>query len=1545
MAQFSSGWENGGVDRGNPETDASPDDEQDRVSDDAVGVAGAADAADAAWPDAGAWSDTSRNDWRSDATGGAAGSANDGSQDVESGQRDPAEMGRAISEPPASALPQRQQSSQATADGGDSLAQPAASDTSPAPRQRQPVRQIGQIPILDDSWVFERPGGPGVATAAQFQAQHAAWMQKAQQSEDQRQQIAQINQSDPYISDEDGRWKKQTADPRTGAIHELDVLDTGTGKIDRGTGNIYVPTAQGPQVIGADPHQSQLAQIVAQKAQAQAQGSPFDASIAETQSALLDTQQQLQSFQGIPERLRAQIEKYSPISTDPNNSAAADQLPQAQAALSDWKQQNPRYSALTAQRDALANQLRNQVAAQAQNNLQVAQLLTTPQYVQWNGNIAPLAPPQPVSLQGGAAGNFVSPAPASPPTAGSPPASDISIHDLDTRAGVIAAQTGLPAGLAYASALGEAKQQGAQSVDGDSIDNAIKGLQPVAQDQLLKMTPPQLRQAFQSGLITRPQMQTTVVAQRAAQDQIQATADNGVSRPVDLAMRAFAENDRFLYRSGEYLSRLVSGDSGVTNWLKQSGDAAESLGKGEWGAVNPAFNKDRISQFASGLGDVVATAPAALATALALPEEGAAAGLMAAIRLGRVGMYGLRALPMALQFGAVGGAKAYDDTLASTGDRQKASDAATAGAWQAIKSAWPYLLVGGVAGLAEKAILPAVASPLLRGVTHAALSTVGNVVASGIGRAVEGGNPWDVGQSIGQDMAWSLTGAAQAAHEQAHTNAKASTAQDILAGTDPTHGNFVAASNDPNVDPAARQKAADVAAQMKAGAARFLQENQIPPPAPGQKPDPVAQSVVDLTARAAGLRDKIQSAFDAGGAEGAKDLATHREALADTESQLHAATQTLLNRVPAVMQARIAKAAAPDLDWNAARLRNAQDPMAHFATENLGSALRDQDIPADRQRTIRNFATAHSVNADLADHIANQAVGSNAMKHLTNVLRGEKIGEGRANTLTDMGLLRQSDPGNPTSPLHVTEDAQRLLPPGVQRFVQLKPELARYTASPDPAPGSALYQNAVAGMERFSKTAERMTPAPLPSSEAKAAPSDGETPGLLFAPPASALQPASESRAAIAAEAARLRDQYASAREADKPALQKQYQTLQARANIVDAVTEPNRDAKAQAFQRGAPDVIEAARQQVRAFAFRFKHVFAGVDAQTEANRTGGVAYDKAANRLQVSWNEIHNSAGNAYANALRDGATVEQARAGATRKIRSILDEELRHVADLRANGDAATKALWDALPPEIQDATRRVYSRDNPHAGTAWMSGTQLGYEYKRILSQNTQTGEVSELADVTKAAAERAARSGNGGWVHAVMGSLKRMADWLRGAGGAETARQLDALHAELAKIIAGEGLPAKNPPSREAPNSARTGTPRTDDRADPTVASSPSASDAHRNVQTSEWIEPAAKARGLEGDTRLADQDQTATKPTNPPEAQVTKNARQGKRFEQQTEKTLELTDQNVQRQVTIQTRTSTVRVDHISIDSVTGAIKLTESKSSAKARLTKQVTGN
>src|SRR5580698_993396 len=85
---------------------------------------------------------------------------------------------------------------------------------------------------------------------------------------------------------------------------------------------------------------------------------------------------------------------------------------------------------------------------------------------------------------------------------------------------------------------------------------------------------------------------------------------------------------------------------------------------------------------------------------------------------------------------------------------------------------------------------------------------------------------------------------------------------------------------------AAQDQAAAAAAQMKAGAAKFLQDNKIPVLAPGQKTDPAAQSVVDLTARAADLRNKIQTAFDTGGADGLKDLAAHREALDAAESGL-----------------------------------------------------------------------------------------------------------------------------------------------------------------------------------------------------------------------------------------------------------------------------------------------------------------------------------------------------------------------------------------------------------------------------------------------------------------------------------------------------------------------------------------------------------------------------------------------------------------------------------------------------------------------------------
>ena len=105
-------------------------------------------------------------------------------------------------------------------------------------------------------------------------------------------------------------------------------------------------------------------------------------------------------------------------------------------------------------------------------------------------------------------------------------------------------------------------------------------------------------------------------------------------------------------------------------------------------------------------------------------------------------------------------------------------------------------------------------------------------------------------------------------------------------------------------------------------------------------------------------------------------------------------------------------------------------------------------------------------------------VGADAVQDFMTVLRGGSIDPGKAQTLQAMGFLQPSDPSDPNSPLHLTEDAQPLLPPGGQRFVQLKPDVARYTPSSDPAHGTALYQNAVAGMEHFANTAQNMLPAP-----------------------------------------------------------------------------------------------------------------------------------------------------------------------------------------------------------------------------------------------------------------------------------------------------------------------------------------------------------------------------------------------------------------------------------------------------------------------------------
>jgi hypothetical protein len=1024
---------------------------------------------------------------------------------------------------------------------------PSAPDTVTASTPRQRVRQIGQIPSIASitpmtpPQIFHTPtDDPEDEAQAQDEGQARANQivardlqdQQDQQSQAihaQRAQIARINSGDPYQGD-DGRWKKQMVDPQTGAINEHDIIDSGMGQIDTRTGNIYAQTSQGPQLIGVDPQQKLLAQLVAQKAQAKAQGSQIAQNIAAAQAALLDTQQQLQSFQGVPERMTAQIAQYTQASHDPANTTAADQLQNAQQEFSAWKAQHPQYAQLTAKRDDLTSQIQQQQAAKTQNEAQIAQLLTTPQYVQWNGN-----------LPSSASGDSTSPsAPGTAGAAASP--SEVTVGDVDAHANVIAAQTGLPANLAYLSALGEAKQAGAQTVDGSPIDDALKAIQPTIAAQLAKMTPPQLRQAVKNGLITKADARNAIAAQdgaaltqpvlgsapgsplgTGAADSAQiAPTDNGVGVVQDFAARVIGKFSSVLNRAGAGLAQWASSLPGqgqstsdpsptfdhldtmgdLTKWFRNNAEVAE----GGAGFTNPAMKGSIHATVADALGFTGALAAVAGVAEPFLPEVAAAGlgemgGMSVAGRvLGFLGrLYSPAQLAQMLPGLAVlmpmASSEAYD---AAKAKGLSDADATTEGMKAAAKQVPSFLLLHGFSGGASaglKAALPGVVNPLLRGGAQLVVGAAANAAGTAVTNIAENAMraPGAPARPI-LDRDDFITAMAFAAHpaidagiHEAGMPAMISKAQDIVAGSDPTYQALVQSSKSPGSSPKLQQMVAAKAAKMQADAANFLKANRAPMIAPGAKNDRLAQSIVDLHSQAGDLRNKIQTAFNTGGAQGASDLAAHRTALDETESQLHGATQDLVNRVPTAAQARIAKVAAPDLDWNAASQANAQDPMTHFATENLGAKLRVQDIPPDRQQAIRQFAAKNGIHPDLADHIANQAVGAKAVQDLTGVLQGGKIGQGRAETLKNMGFLQPSDPGDPGSPLHVTEDAQRLLPPGAQKLVQLQPESARYNPSPDPAHGSVLYRNAVAGMERFSKTAEQMLPRQLSEAEAKSA--------------------------------------------------------------------------------------------------------------------------------------------------------------------------------------------------------------------------------------------------------------------------------------------------------------------------------------------------------------------------------------------------------------------------------------------------------------------------
>jgi len=209
------------------------------------------------------------------------------------------------------------------------------------------------------------------------------------------------------------------------------------------------------------------------------------------------------------------------------------------------------------------------------------------------------------------------------------------------------------------------------------------------------------------------------------------------------------------------------------------------------------------------------------------------------------------------------------------------------------------------------------------------------------------------------------------------------------------------------------------------------------------------------------------------------DLATHQQALADTEDQLHQASQQMQARVPDAFQDRLYKAVAPDVDRQAAQAKSAESPTAHFAMQELGDGMRDQYVTPEKQRQIRQLARSKGVNPDVADMVVNQALGAKSVNDLRDTLRGSPLDPQKAATLKAMGFLVDGKDGKPS----VTDDAQHLLPPGPQRAVVARPDQLRFTPTPKDGsvpPGKILYENAKNGAQRVSDAARRMIPEPAP---------------------------------------------------------------------------------------------------------------------------------------------------------------------------------------------------------------------------------------------------------------------------------------------------------------------------------------------------------------------------------------------------------------------------------------------------------------------------------
>ncbi|MEP6667847.1 MAG: sigma-70 family RNA polymerase sigma factor, partial [Chthoniobacter sp.] len=968
---------------------------------------------------------------------------------------------------------------------------PAAPQASP-----RPVKQrVGSLSDLLPASPYPEGYAPRNEYAAQFAADEE---RRARDNEASAHRLArEINTSDPYQAEDDGRWVRRTADPLTGDIHEVDLLASGQGKVDHATGNILVKTSAGPVVIGQDPQVTALAQLLQQRRLMRSDADQFKTSIATTKANMNEIDAQMQAFGPLPDALQKRMTSaQANASLNPNDDKYKEKLVEAQQALSTWRAANPNYEFLDRQRDQLDASVRQQTQSFQDSQRTLNENLANMAYVRAVGHLPP--------------------ANAAISTA----ADDVPLAKIQSRAAeIIAGQQGLSNVDAMAQATREAQQAGAKTIGGVDVGATLKNLAPAAPPPATEkpqgfwsalgstlwhgwkspeaagpvpgadMSPDQLRQAVTSGALTREQAAAAINTQTAKAQSAADVRDNGVNPFLDFGTRLLAANSQTLNRAAEGVSRVLAQNptavgflapalgalpkdvpkkvlDSSTDWFKQNADGMKALASGKWGTVNPAYNNSVEGAVAEGLGTVLATIPATTLATLAAPEA-AAAGTVTL--LAKAGQIALHSIPIAVQFASSASADAFDEAKQQGKSDDQATHEGGMAALSTLKALPLYMAGGAGATAIENAVLPKVVNPLTRFASHLFLNGAMNMAASATLRGMEGGQLAPDARGIAQDMAFALHGAVSTAHQQSGLNAYVPVARNIVSGTDADFATYSKIAADESVPAEARQKAGEWAQQMQANASKFLDQMGLSGGATKGTPA-AAKDATAAVAKADDLRAKVATAQGAGDAAAtAKNL----DALKAAEDDAHKNSQAMMLAIPTETRKAIAKAVSPDIDFDAAEEGLAASHIQHFGLMSIGEGVRDAYLTPDREGAIERVANSAGADDKVARDYTNQMIGLRAVKDLESVLTGGSIAASKAAALENAGLLHTTTEPDGSSKMRVTEDALPLLSQSLQKATAIHSDKLALTQTAG-NPADALAQHVKIGMGRMGQTADAL---------------------------------------------------------------------------------------------------------------------------------------------------------------------------------------------------------------------------------------------------------------------------------------------------------------------------------------------------------------------------------------------------------------------------------------------------------------------------------------